>query len=161
MTTAQAELAEARSKHSALLSKRQRLIAQTGAVSDEALSASSAHIAALEGAVEREAQRAKARDAAAHLGEFRRLAEACDDALRLLVSSYESLKAVANELRAACGSPHARSFQLAAINSLATALVQTDLRTELIPPGRRRTFSQNAIEWCKSVEAAASGRIEQ
>jgi hypothetical protein len=161
MTTAQAELAEARSQHSALLTKRQRLIAQTGAVSDEALSASSAHIAALEAAIEREAQRAKARDAASHLAEFKRLAAACDDALTQLTSSYEGLKAVATELRLACGSPHARSFQLAAINSLATALVQTDLRTELIPPGRRRTFTQNALEWSRSVEAAASGRIEQ
>jgi hypothetical protein len=159
--TTESELAAERAAYAKLLERRQRLLTQQAAVSDEALSESSGRIAAIEARLAAEQTRSRARDAAGHLGEFRRLANACDDALMQLTASYEALKALAHEMRLACGAPHARSFQLASINCVASALVQSDLRTELVPPGRRRTFTQNALEWAKSVETAASGRIEQ
>jgi hypothetical protein len=160
--TPQSELAKAREAHAALLTKRARFDASREAISDEAIAAARQQIAAIEAAIEREQSRCRARDACLHLPEFVRLAEACDAHLEALVRDHAALKSLAQQLHDATGTtPHMRSFQLSSANALASALVLSDLRTEIIAPGRRRSFARCASEWAKSVEAAASGKVDQ
>jgi hypothetical protein len=162
MTTAQSELAEARSKHSALLTKRQRLVEQTAAISDAALAESSSRIAAIEARIADEQGRAAARAACGSLGEFRRLGARFDALLEEFVATHASMKALAQDLNIATGQPHMRLFaEMVKRSFLSAVCLDRDLVIEHVAPGSRRNMTAATESWAKSVEQVASGEVSK
>jgi site-specific recombinase XerD len=102
----------------------------------------------------------RARSALALLAGFREHGVKLDEAARYLIDTYVGFEDFCRDIRAVgAANLTEQAMRVNCRRALSSALMNTDLQQEIIPPLQRHSFAELVEQWARGIEIWAAARL--